>query len=1088
MPILRRIAAAITAAAAAAAGLVAAPAATHALDLTTAIGDFETAGDGWSLNLGPEFPGAQGAFTMDAADAVTGSSSGLLSADFTAGGNYVQARRNIALDAVGLSFQAKTDDVTRLGLRMVDSTGQTHQQRFALTPGGGWQEITVTDFAGGSGYLHFGGANDGVWHGPATSVGFVVDKGSVPSTTLTGRVRLDAVTMTAQPPALAIEQTTPGNIVQQPDEVTLGLVSRGDTVSWTVTDFWGEQVAAGDTPIDGEAALTLPLDTPGHYVFAATATLDGDVIATTETDVAVLAPTERLPATESPFGVAEHLSWASTKDPTHLLPEIAAKAGAMSVREDAGWGSIEPRPGEYTFGRYDGIVDSLRAAGGTWLPMFGYTNAHYDDNATPYTDAGRQAYANYVSATIEHYDLPWVEVYNEFNIGFGDRGDGPADSRADYYFPLLRTTYETVKAEHPDVTVVGGATSSVPMQWLEQLFQLGGLEYMDVLSVHPYRYPGDPEGMETVLARLDALVRQYNDGESIPIWITEQGWPTNTGATGVSEATQAADFVRANVLSLSSGVERHLMYNLSEKGLDDASKEDRFGIVRHHDSPRGRWVPKPAYVSYATMTRALGAADFVSRDDVADGVRSYLFDNDGTPVRVMWAQRPTTVAVESEQRLTVTDLTGASQRYGANAGRIHLTLGETPVYVTGDVASITERDGFTLRPAGGTGTVAAGDPIELELTIDNTSTPRAPIVGTFHLGGESVRVHVAPGRSVTIPVTLPATEELGPRELVGTLEERGDTTARLTADVSVIEPLSLTAAHGLDDAGADVLTATITNAAARDVELGSLAWTVGPSDGTAEVPATLAGGATADVHIPLAGLAQALHAYDLRLAAPGVADVVRTGSVSVVADDAVSALPRQSITVDGVLDDVDDLPGFDLLADGDNRVAGHAGPDDLSGRIWTTWDDDNVYLSARIHDDVHSQTSSGDGVWAGDGFQFGFAAGLPGETRAWDELGLSLTADGPEVYRWLAAGGRPVGVVDDVDVAVVRHEDTDETLYELAIPWSELTPFRPENRLLSFSLILNENDGAGRDGWIAWGDGIATSKDPARYGPFRLDP
>ncbi|RIQ21460.1 sugar-binding protein [Jiangella rhizosphaerae] len=1086
MRIPRRLAAAITAAAAAAAGLVAAPAATQALDLTTTIGDFETAGDGWGLNLGAEFPGAQGSFTVDATDAVSGSSSGVLSGDFTGGGNYVQVRKSISLDAVGLSFQAKTDDVTGLGLRLVDSTGQTHQQRLALTPGG-WQRITVTDFAGGSGYLHYGGANDGVWHGPATSVAFIIDKGSVPATSLTGSVRLDAVTVTAQPPALAIEQTTPGNIVEQPDEVTLGLVSRGDTVSWTVTDFWGERVAAGDTPIDTRTELTLPIDTPGHYVFAATATLGGEVIATRETDVALLAATERLPATESPFGLAEHLSWESTKDPDHLLPEIAAKAGAMTVREDAGWGSIEPRPGEYVFGRYDGIVDSLDTAGATWLPMFGYTNAHYDGNATPYTDAGRQAYANYVSATVEHYDLPWVEVYNEFNIGFGDRGDGPADSRADYYFPLLRTTYETVKAEHPDVAVVGGVTSSVPMQWLEQLFQLGGLEYMDVLSVHPYRYPGDPEGMEDVLARLDALVRQYNGGESIPIWITEQGWPTNTGATGVSESTQAANFVRANVLSLASGVERHVMYNMSEKGLNDASSEDRFGIIRHHDSPRGRWVPKPAYVSYATMTRALGTADFVSRDEIAEGVRSYLFDNGGTPVRVLWAEQPATVAIESEQRLTVTDLTGSSERYDANAGRIHLTLGDTPVYVTGDVTSIEVSDTLALRPAVGA-TVAIGDPVELELTIDNTGEPRAPIVGTFHIGGRSVPVHVAPGRTATVPVTLPAADELGPRELVGTLEERRGTTARLTTGVTVIEPLAVTAAHRLDDTGTHVLTATVTNAATRDVELTTLEWTIGDASGTAEVPATLAGGTSVDVDLPLDGLAQARHAYELRLTAPGVADVVRTGTVSIVADDTIAPIAHRPITVDGVLDDLGDVPAFDLLADGVNQVAGHTGPDDLSGQVWTTWDEENVYLSARIHDDVHSQTSSGDGVWAGDGFQFGFATGLPGETRAWDELGLTLTADGPEVYRWLAAGGRSVGVVEGVDVAVVRHDDTDETVYELAIPWSELTPFRPADRLLSFSLIVNENDGTGRDGWIAWGDGIATAKDPARYLPFRLDP
>ena len=56
----------------------------------------------------------------------------------------------------------------RLGVRIVDDTGQCHQKSVDLPAGAedGWREVVlkVRDLVGGE---HWGGANDGAWHGPA---------------------------------------------------------------------------------------------------------------------------------------------------------------------------------------------------------------------------------------------------------------------------------------------------------------------------------------------------------------------------------------------------------------------------------------------------------------------------------------------------------------------------------------------------------------------------------------------------------------------------------------------------------------------------------------------------------------------------------------------------------------------------------------------------------------------------------------------------------------------------------------------------------------------------------------------------------
>ncbi len=1059
----------------------------EAADIDEVIGDFEAGADSWTLGLGPEFPGAKGTFVQDAADASSGARSGLLTADFSGGGNYVQISRGLTLEAKALSLDVRSVDLSGVRLRMTDSTGQVHQQRLALTAGADWHELTVTDFDSGVGYVHFGGVNDGVWHGPARSIALIVDKNDVKPADRKAEVRFDAITVTAAPPDIAIRQVVPGNIFVEPDQVEFDLVSRGDSVAWTVRDFWGDEVASGDTAMDTSVSVQVPGVDVGYYTFEAIASLDSTEVGSAETSFALLSEFDAPAPADSPFGIAGHFTWASWMDPTFQLTELAARAGAATVREDATWTSIERAGGGYTFGRFDTFDTTLAGKGMSWLPIAAYTHPSHDNNATPHTDAGRQGYADYAAATVEHFDLPWIEVYNEFNIAFGDRGDGPADSRADYYFPLLKATYETVKASNPDVTVVGGATASVPLAWLEQLFALGGLDYMDAVSVHPYVFPGDPEEAGKMLDDLDALIREYNGGQPKPIWITEQSWPTLDGATGVSESTQAANLVRAHVIAFAHGVEKYFWYDLMNDGLNPTDKEHNYGLLHHTTDPKGRWTPKPAYVSYAAMTRLLSGAEYDHAESLGDGVTSHVFDNAGNPTRVMWSDHPTTVTVETDRPITVTDLTGATEQYTPTAGRVHLSLSDAPIYLTGPVRRVYAQDKYLLEPAAGE-TAATGAPIELDLVVDNTISPRASIHGTFEIAGTSVPVDVRPGQQRTIPVTLPASDELGPRDLVGQLMVRGKPAARLTTSVDLVRPLALTAAHVLDDAGDDALRVTVTNVSSTDMALGTLSWSIGETTGAAQVPPVLAGGASHHVDLPLTDLAPARYPRELRLTSPDTDDVVSTGTVAVVDTSTIQSLPATTISVDGVLDDLSAVPGVDLLTDGKVQIGDHAGPDDLGGQFWATWDEENFYLSARIDDDVHAQPSAGADVWNGDGFQFGLATGVPGETRAWDELGISLTADGPELYRWLAAEGRPIGLVPDAELAISRDETAKETVYELAIPWTELSPFTPGDRLLSFALILNENDGAGRAGWIEWGSGIARTKDPAQYKPARLDP
>lgn len=508
--------------------------------------------------------------------------------------------------------------------------------------------------------------------------------------TLTGG--LTAKSEEQSQPDLEIQQKTLGNIflVDEPSAFTLN--TSGDTVTWTVVDFWGKEAASGNKEVtDGRAELVVPLYTPGYFTLKLAAKKNGELLTEKETRFARLTPFDVTEISDSPFGMSTHFSSTLRPAWNPVLMPLLQKAGAKNFRDEMYWDRVETQKGVYSFPEhYTRYMNEANAHHFNPLMIFSYTNPFYDNGSTPYTDEGRQGFANYGRSILEQYgeQIKRVEVYNEFNNpAFGDIGSGPADSRADYYFELLKKTQQTVKEIRPDVTVVGGATSAIHMGWLEDLFELGGLNYMDVLSVHPYRLTEPPEGMSAELKNLKELIQQYNGGSTIPIWITEMGYTTG-GTKAVDEKTQAAYLVRMHVLSLAEGVEKFFWYDFMDDGIDKTKIEDNFGIIRNKDDALGAYTPKPAYVAYAAMARQLTSAVFEEKEEIVAELHSYKFKKDDETIRALWSDEPKIVTIKTDEPVIVTDLVGKAKTHKPKDGKIYLTITRNAIYLKGSVDEI----------------------------------------------------------------------------------------------------------------------------------------------------------------------------------------------------------------------------------------------------------------------------------------------------------------------------------------------------------------------------------------------------------------
>lgn len=132
-----------------------------------------------------------------------------------------------------------------------------------------------------------------------------------------------------------------------------------------------------------------------------------------------------------------------------------------------------------------------------------------------------------------------------------------------------------------------------------------------------------------------------------------------------------------------------------------------------------------------------------------------------------------------------------------------------------------------------------------------------------------------------------------------------------------------------------------------------------------------------------------------------------------------------------------------------------------------------------VTDDRHSQPFSGADMWQGDGVQFALA--VPGQQGLW-ELGLSLSdSGGSECFAWSV----PNGFDRTAAAAAMRLEAERRgtvTHYRAAIPLAALGLDRTKLREgIRFNLLVNDNDGEARKGWIAAAPGIGSGKDAGKY-------
>jgi hypothetical protein len=564
-------------------------------------------------------------------------------------------------------------------LRLRDATGQAFQRTLGIMDRPGkitWQVA----FGPEEQWFHFGG--DGDIHYPVRVAEVILDGMGTRDRGRVNLVGLQGLTRVTREEGLLL---TVKPRTDSPHSFTvfwrnlLPMESEG-TLEYAIRDVNGADVGSGSAPLKLAAHSSghLALGAPARSAPVQAGSFDLRAMRTTTHVEATMInpvpfPRSRTLAPDSPFGMGIYFGNRYSPDEMHRAAELAMDAGMNWSREELSWSRIEPTKGSFSWDVYDRAVSVATAHG---ISLFGLLD-YWAPWTKPYTPEGIDDYCEYVRRTVTRYKdrIHYWEIWNEPNIEPFWKGT------PDQYADLLKAAAAICKQADPNSKVIAMCTAGTDLRFIEKVALRAGLENVDIVSVHPYRYPRAPEESNLVGELQGAAKALRRRGKPLPLWITEVGYPTHEGEKGSTPMRQAQMLVRTYLQSIASGVvEKVFWYDYRDDGEDPSYNEHNFGIL-HRDLS-----PKPAYAAFSVMTAVLEGLKFAEQIPLGRGVLAYRFESPdkSKAALVAWTVNgEQSVSLPAAAPVTVLDMSGARRSLRPRVGRVNVTLTGSPLFILG---------------------------------------------------------------------------------------------------------------------------------------------------------------------------------------------------------------------------------------------------------------------------------------------------------------------------------------------------------------------------------------------------------------------
>ena len=845
---------------------------------------------------------------------------------------------------------------------------------------------------------------------------------------------------------------------------------RAFTLNWTLCDAFGAPMASKCVVINCGAReqqrIMIPLTSviKAHRVVCLIASVRDDQNRVLADDLAYIAS---LPDSLAPIKASERFGYNLTPylwsaESVALYMDLAAAGGCSGFKYNHMARSYDEQAETLDLESWKPLFSMVRSRGIEVVPILYYTppwasSAPLDATrrlktcSMPLLDPWRELCRQYV----REHKFRIVEVWNEPNGGFW--ASFPKDET---YARLLTATYEAVKEVDPEIVVLGCSTNNSEIYWPESVLKAGGR--MDAISFHPYRWPQDAARAPSIekplgenpsypqaIAHMNAMSAKYSDGNPLPLYVTEVGIheiedssnPQNRRLHGMG-LYKAQYNVRTCLTLAGLGVVTTYIWQFG-----DAVADQQFGAAIYKDMrPKPGWWAVRALHEVAG-TRTVGDFSELSEDVFAVSMAGY------TNAVAVWTVEDPAIVGATQGVHEARDMFGRSiesiaaprgSAYVIPAGSVIYLVGDSPGLTSSSIEPLVRFDADKWRvPPGGkveyslAAEPAAADyfpeglPTQCSLSFDDPSM--------VHWGAGALTFAVG-RQQITVPAMVPVRKDL---ELKLRFNEYCYPEVwienNLAAAVNAIIEIRT---------GEDVVKATAI------VSTGAV---------HKQAVSVLPPNASHPLHVEA----------DVRLA---------DKQFNIRKSLYYAAVPQRMIEIDGQIDDWHTSERIDIVQwrRWHNFGADAGDATDFSARMALAHDDTSFYVLVEVTDDLHHEPNPPGQSWHGDSVQLAFDP-YPLGDHAPVVLDIALTDDGEETIF-----SRPLNAIDETQVRFrIRRDDT-HTFYETAVPLSAIHVDTKPGTRLGFSMLVNENDGRTREGYLRWSDGIGMGTVPEHYGQLIL--
>ncbi|HEY0947754.1 MAG TPA: sugar-binding protein, partial [Opitutaceae bacterium] len=611
--------------------------------------------------------------------------------------------------------------------------------------------------------------------------------------------------------------------------------------------------------------------------------------------------------------------------------------------------------------------------------------------------------------------------------------------------------------------------------------------------------------MRLQMRRYRELFKKY--GGEKPIWSTEIG----SKSQGLPRDIIARDLVRKAVCFFADGGGFFTWFAVG--GMPDPNGERTGSYSDSMDLFAAKYnmhLPRLDAVAFYHLINTLAAKKFVAETAYPAGEHGFLFrDTLGNALFVFWTEageRDVFVPLPGVHEVDLTWMSGATRRLDARGKGVSLRLGPDPVFVRfrGDATPLPAGLGApeTLALVSVPAALPQGETAEVVLRVTDNRIPQLTGPASWKID-EPVETATAGGaRRLAYRITVPAATRARVATFTvsdETITAPGDTELRFAVPVKSKIELALMPVAGARE-GEAAIRLRLEN---RSENPQPVTWKVEIIDelpmengtyrlsdakpstayfnGVAREALTLAPREAKEIALRMSGTdRQTL--YRLRATASDA-----TGN-TVQRERRVGGFARvvratAAPNLDGNLDEpvwratpayrLDEFRQFCVV---EKDAKAWAGPEDLSGALRFAWDDENLYIAVEVTDDIFTNPGADSRLWRQDGLQFLFDPFRSEvQSRGRYDYALGLGQKGLQAWCHMSADpSAPAGAAPQIRFAVTpASTGRGDRVYEVAIPWTRLAPFQPAvGADLGATMVLNEDDGAGRKSTMGWFGGV----------------